>query len=1091
MKTKYISMDMKKLLLGILILLIPAVSVFSQGRFLVRGQVIDASNGEPVIGVNIIEYDDQMRIINGTITDVNGYFTINVRNQNATIGVSSIGYEKQEFNLNGRAELKIELKSESTALEEVVIVGTSTSDPLTGISERNIVSSRVKVDMSESISFGAASAGEALQGKISGVDITSVSGNPGSGASIVIRGLGSLGNSQPLIVVDGIKQNVNTGGFEFASADQEDLGSLVNIAPQDIKSIEVLKDAASTAVWGSEGADGVLLIETYKGSRGKTKFFYNSKLTLNVQPPAIPMLNGDEYIMLQLEEWHNARGVFDLPPEIAYDRDYFDFYNYSANTDWIDEITRTGFQSDQFFKLEGGGDKTLYYASVSYLNDIGTTLNTDFKRITTRLNLDYNISNKLKFTMMFNYTNSLKGDNYSPSSGNDNRRSNIRAMAYRKAPNMSIWEYDPEGYLTGEYFSPIQTYQGSGTQYYNPVAVADLSVFDIENNEVANTFVLNYNVLPWLRFRETISLNYQNTARKYFVPYNAVGAIWIDNNKNEAREQIRNSDRVMTRSQIFINPRINTNHVVSATLMWETSQSKAEYSLLSNSRGPSVDITDPSANTQLNSISSGSSEDRAVGALANFNYTMFDRYIFQSNVRVDGSSKFGVAQRWGVFPSVSAGWRFSSEPFLKNQRILTDGKLRVSWGQAGKQPRNPYDRHAIYNTMTPNQYILRPIIIPTQAQLDNLKWQTVSSWNLGMDLSFLNERINITAEIYDKITYDLLWEGNDKYQIPSTSGYTELKAFNAGSVQNKGWEFYINGLVFKNDNHNLSLNFNVSRNYNTFLEFPTNFENEKDISIGNGQFPRRADEGVPVGSFYGFIYDGVWARDEDVVATNANGNILLDVEGNPLPLTYKEEYEFKGGDAMYRDINHDGKIDLLDVVYLGDSNPDFIGSFGFNYDWKNFNLNTMFFYRVGYQIVNEVALNTEGMLDKDNQSKAVLRRWRTPPPEGEELPDNILPRAYLFHPANNLGSNRYVEDGSFLRLNNIALSYRFSKSFTQKLRLSAFQVSLNMRKLLTFTNYSGQDPEVSQQGSDPFWIGTDNARTPPPKVYTLSINIGF
>jgi TonB-linked SusC/RagA family outer membrane protein len=1091
MNTKFKVLYMKQLLLIFFIGFFTLTASFAQSKFLIRGRITDANTGEAVIGANIIEYDAQKRIINGSITDVNGYFTINTRSSEALLGFSSIGYEKKEVEVNGRSELNIALKSESTELEEVVITAKSTADPLTGMSERNIVSSRVKVDMSESLSMGVASAGEALQGKISGVDITSVSGNPGSGASIVIRGLGSLGNSQPLIVVDGIKQNVNTGGFEFSSADQEDLGSLVNIAPQDIKSIEVLKDAASTAVWGSEGADGVLLIETYKGSRGKTKFFYNSKFTVSVQPPAIPMLNGDEYIMLQLEEWHNARGVFDLPPEIAYDKDYFDFYNYSANTDWISEITRTGITSDQFFKLEGGGEKTLYYASVSYLNDIGTVDNTDFNRITTRLNLDYNISSKLKFTMLFNYTNSLKGDNYSPSTGNDKKRSNIRAMAYQKSPNMSIWEYDPEGNLTGEYFSPIQTYQGTGTQYYNPVAVADLSVNDIQTNEVSNTFVLNYNLASWIRFRETISLNYNNQSRSYFVPYNAVGAIWIDNNKNEAKQNVKNNQNVMTRSQLFFTPRINSTHVISGTLMWETTQSQAEYSILSNNRGPSVDIKDPSANSQWATLQSGSNENRALGALANINYTLKDRYIFQANVRVDGSSKFGTSQRWGLFPSISAGWRFSSESIFENQQFLSDGKLRVSWGQAGKQPNNPYDRHAIYNTMTPNQYILNPIIIPVQVQLDNLRWQTVSSWNVGLDLSFLAEKVNMTAEVYNKITDNLLWEGGDKYQIPTTSGYTELKAYNAGSVQNQGWEVFVNGLVMKRNKQSLSLNFNISRNYNTFLKFPENFENEKDISIGNGEYPRRADEGVPVGSFYGFIYEGVWARDEDVVALNANGEQLMDVYGDPIPLTYNEEYEFKGGDAIYKDVNNDGKIDLLDVVYLGDSNPDFIGSFGFNYEWSRLSFNAMFFYRYGYQIVNEVAINTEGMLGRDNQSKAVLRRWRTPPAPGEELPDNILPRAYLLHPANNLGSDRYIEDGSFMRLNNLSISYRFPQEMAKKLNLNLFQISLNMRKLLTITNYSGQDPEVSQKGSDPFWIGTDNANTPPPKVFTLSINIGF
>lgn len=1074
---------MKNIFLSISILFLVLSVATGQGNFVVRGQVTDAKNGDPVIGVNVIEYNAQKRIIKGAITDVNGYFILNATDANAFIAISSIGYQKQEFNLKSRTRIDIQLESESTKLEEVVIVAKSSADPITGVSERNITSSRVKVDMSESIVMGVVSAGEALQGKVSGVDIMAVSGNPGSGASIVIRGLGSLGNSQPLIVVDGIKQNVNIGDdFSFASADQEDLGSLVNIAPQDIKSIEVLKDAASTAVWGSEGADGVLLIETFRGAKGKTQFFYNLKMTMNIQPPSIPMLSGDEYIMLQLEEWHNARGVFDLPSEIAYDRDYYNFYNYSANTDWIDEITRTGFQTDQFFKLQGGGDKTLYYASVSYLDDAGTILNTDFSRITTRINLDYNISDKLRFTMQFNYTNSLKGDNFTPSGGN-----NIRNMAYMKSPNMSVFEYDADGDPTGEYFTPIETYQGSGTTYFNPVAIGNLSRNDIESNFVDNQFILNYNVFPWLRFRETISLKYSNQKRNYFLPSNAVGATWINTKKNYSRESNLNSNTMMTRSQLFITPRISSEHVISGTLMWETNRYQSEYSLLSNNRGPGVSIQDPAANTQINSLTSSKSENRSLGILASLNYVMKDKYLAQMNVRIDGSSKFGVDQRWGLFPSISFGWRFSNENFLANQKILSDGKLRVSYGQSGKQPRSPYDRHAIYNTLTPNQYIENPIIIPAQVQLVNLKWQTVSSWNIGLDASFLKSRINLTAEVYDKITSDLLWEGRDKYQIPATSGYDALKAYNAGEVQNKGWEVFVNGIILMKEKYRLAADFNISRNINTFLEFPDNFENEKDISIGNGDYPRRADEGVPVGSFYGFLYLGVWPSDEAVIATNSNGDPLLDVLGNPIPLTYREEYEFQGGDAIYADINHDGKIDILDVVYLGDSNPDFIGSFGLNYSWKKLSVNTQFFYRIGYHIVNEVALSTEGMLNKDNQSKAVLHRWRT---QGQDEPD-LIPRAYLYHPANNLGSDRYVEDGSFMRLNSLSISYQLNQNVVKRLKLRLFQVSLNMRKLMTFTNYSGQDPEISQKGTDPFWFGTDNAKTPPPKSFTLSINIGF
>jgi TonB-linked SusC/RagA family outer membrane protein len=1082
MRIRNKSTVLMKLCFSLAILLI-TFSVATAQKIVVRGKVTDSETGEAVIGANIIEYDAQKRIITGTVTDMNGYFTLKASSSNASIGVSSIGYEKQEFKLNGRISLNIKMASKSTKLDGIVITASSSGDPLTGITERNTISSRVKIEMIESTVMGSVSVGEALQGRVSGVDITSVSGNPGSGSSIVIRGLGSLGNSQPLIVVDGVKQNANISpGFSFASANQEDLGSLVNIAPQDIKSIEVLKDAASTAVWGSEGADGVLLIETFKGNKGKTQFFFNSKLTLNVQPPSVPMLNGDEYIMLQLEEWHNARGIFDLPPEIAYDRDYFDFYNYSANTDWIKEITRPGFTSDQFFKLQGGGDKTLYYASVSYLSDVGTVLNTDFRRVTTRVNLDYNISYKLKFTMRFNYTNSLKGDNASPSGGN-----NIRQMAYRKSPNMSVYEYDEEGNLTGEFFTPIETYQGSGRIFFNPVAIANLSMNDIESNYVENQFVLNYNILPWLRFRETISFQYQNQKRKMFIPSNAVGAIWIDDVNNSATEMNYNSNSLSTRSQIFFSPRISSDHVISGMLMWETNQYKGEDATLSNSRGPSANIKDPAANTQTDYLYSYVSQNRSLGGLASLNYTMKDRYLFQMNFRVDGSSKFGSDQRWGLFPSVSVGWRFSSENFLANRSFLTDGKLRLSYGQSGKQPSGPYVRHAIYNTADPNKYIENPIIIPYQVQLVNLKWQTVSSWNLGLDVSFFKSRVSFTAELYNKITSDLLWEGSDKYQLPSSSGYTELMAYNAGKVQNQGWELFLNTIPVMHRKHKLSVSFNVSRNTNTFLKFPENFENEKDISIGNGKYPRRADEGVPVGSFYGFQYMGVWPSDGDVVASNAAGEPLLDVIGEPIPLTFKEEYRFKGGDAIYNDINHDGKIDILDVVYLGDSNPDFIGSLGLNYSWNNLSFNFQFFYRIGYEIVNQVAISTEGMLNKDNQSKAVLWRWRK---TGQNEP-GTLPRAYLYHPANNLGSDRYVEDGSFVRLNNVSISYQLKSQIIKRLRLNMLQFSLNMRKLMTFTHYTGQDPEISPSGTDPFWFGTDNAKTPPPKAFTLSINIGF
>ncbi|MBT6004423.1 MAG: hypothetical protein HOG79_01785 [Prolixibacteraceae bacterium] len=306
-------------------------------------------------------------------------------------------------------------------------------------------------------------------------------------------------------------------------------------------------------------------------------------------------------------------------------------------------------------------------------------------------------------------------------------------------------------------------------------------------------------------------------------------------------------------------------------------------------------------------------------------------------------------------------------------------------------------------------------------------------------------------------------------------------------MTNNGWELMVDFKIIRTKDWLWSVNFNTSQNINSFNKLPENFNSERSTSIGNEQYPLRVVEGEPIGSFFGFRYLGVWASDEDVVARDADGNTLHDSEGRPIPLRYTDSYTFKGGDPIYEDINNDGKIDLNDVVYIGDSNPNFIGGFGTTVKYKNFDFSTSFHYRLGFDIVNGIAMQTEGMNNRDNQSKAVLSRWRV---QGQDE-EGMLPRAYLNHPANNLGSDRYVEKGDFLRLNNVKISYRLSKELCNKIGVRKANIALSTRKLYTFTNYSGQDPEISQDATDPFWIGVDYARTPPPKVYTISIGVGF
>lgn len=1056
------------------------VQLFAQKKHIVRGRIIDKNENETVIGANVIEYDEDNRIINGTITDVNGNFVLEMKDPNHVLRISMIGYETKEVTPDFNNPMVINLVGSKMEIEEVTVTAQAKSfNKLTNIEDRDNASSTVKIDLSEMRDAGFTSASEALQGKVSGLDVLSASGDPGSGSQLVIRGLSSMGNSQPLIVIDGIPQFRVSGDFDLASADQEDISNLINIALQDIKSIEVLKDAASTAVYGSRGADGVLLIETRKGKLGKVKFDYQYKNSINFQPDAIPMLNGNEYIMLQLEQWHNSRGLFDIPPEIAFDKDYADFYNYSENTDWLGAITQNGVTHDHYFSLQGGGQKTRYFTSFSYVDEGGTTINTASQRFSTRVNLDYFLSRKFVFSIQFNYTNNHIQGNLRVGGRN------IRSMAYIKAPNMSIMEYDAFGNLTGEYFTPINSYQGSGSNYYNPVAVAHLGRDDDIRNNLGNTFRIRYSITNWLTFRETVSLQYVGTKEKSFLPYNALGTDWLENSVNRAAETNSNTTSIRTETQLaFDSPFKTDKHVLSGAVTWLTDQFSNEWMVIQGNRIPTTSIQDPAIDGQINWIGTGMGDRRQLGALMNINYKLNDRYMAQLILRADAHSSFGSAHRWGLFKGVSVGWRFSSESVFRSVPWLGESMLRASWGVSGRQPGDPYARFANYNSIGYGNYLTYPVIGPTQLQLNNLRWENISSYDLGLELNLFKNKLFLEADIYQKLTEDLLF---DDYEIPSSTGYDQIKYLNGGKLENRGWELMIDYRIIRSDDWRWSVNFNTSRNLNAFNELPDNFNTEQSTSIGNGEYPKRVIEGEPIGSFFGFKYKGVYPTDEDAIARDSEGNVLRDREGNPIYMTYLGSYTFKGGDARYEDINHDGKIDLNDVIYIGDSNPDFIGGFGTAIRYKNFDFSFNFHYRIGFDIINLVALETEGMSNRNNQSKAVLNRWRV---KGQDEP-GMIPRAYLNHPANNLGSDRYVERGDFLRLNYVKFSYLLNRDIAKKLNLRTMQISLSARKLFTFTHYTGQDPEVGQNASNPFWIGVDRANTPPPQIVTLSFKVGF
>lgn len=1068
---------------------------FGQQKAIIRGRVIDKSDRSPVLGANVLEYDKDSRVVNGEVCNATGDFVLQVKDVNNTIKVSFIGYKTTEIKPDFSKTMIIELESESKVLTTVEVTAQRKVRSLTNLDDRDKASSSVKMDLKDLKESGVLSVTDALQGKVSGLDVLGASGDPGSGSRIVIRGLSSLGNSKPLVVIDGIPQSSfdqysNASNVSLASANAEEIGTVLSIPVNDIKSIEVLKDAASTAQYGSKGADGVLVIETNKGQKGKVQVEYSYKRNMNFERKPIPLLNGDEYIMLQREEMHNAFGFYDLSSDqyrpIAYDKTWENFYNYSQNTNWLAAITQNSVSNDNFIKVSGGGERAKYYTSISYTSENGTTINTSNKMFSTRMNLDYVLSKKLWFNINFTYVNRY------------NQRSldwwlprNVRDMAYIKAPNMSIYEYDQYGNLTGDYFTPATNYQADGGSYYNPVAVCKLGKNDFRQNSLENDFTVSYALAPWLTFVETASLQIAGGKTNVFLPYNALGLDWLDYRTNIGAEQNQIDQSFKTMTQFSYNaPFTNKRHSLSGVVTWSTDDQRSEYMQVQNTRTPSVQLQDPSTYGMPSYLGSNITGNRFLEGVISANYKFDDKYLLQLILTEDAATAFGTNHRWGTFYGASAGWRFAKENFLKESILGSESKLRLDYGKVGRQPSNQYAKYAIYSAyqdvggQTHSTYINYNNVVPQQVQLSNLVWESTYSTTLGLDLYLFKDRLTINAEIYDKKTKDI---SNANYGIPHSSGFDKLLFFNGGEMDNKGWEVMGDYFIVKKSDFSIDFRFNISRNQNTFVKFAPNFNNVASMTVNTGEYPKIVLPGRPLGSFYGFKYLGVYTSDADAVAKNADGQIIRDNSGAPVPMTYKGTYVFRGGDAKYADINHDGVIDLNDVVYLGNANPKYFGGFGPYFKYKGFNFSMDFVFRTGFDIVNMTALNTQGMDGKNNQSTAVLRRWRA---QGQDQPD-MLPRAYYGSPANNLGSDRYVEKGDYLKLLTVQFGYSFNAKACQKLHLSRLGINFSARRIATFTNYSGVDPEIAPNAADPFFMGADNANTPQPRVYSMAVTVGF
>lgn len=1068
-----------------MIMLLCSVSMIAQNK-VITGTVSEVlgSSKEPIMGANVVLVNSQGRYVRGAVTDMNGNYNLQVPadSKNLKLKVTYIGMKPQTVNYTGQTHLNFTLENAATVKEVTVTGQRGSRDPM-GISRMEQTSSVQKLDLSEIVETSpVTSVEEALQGQIAGLDI-SLGGDPGASSSIRIRGTSSLSSSnEPLIVIDGVPQEVDiSDDFNFSTANAEDFGALLNIAPANIESIEVLKDASATAIYGTKGANGVLLINTKRGAMGKTKFSFSSKFTFKQEPESIPLLNGAQYVSLMQDElWNaaNAKGLGSASnemdmlfnnAELNYDPTYRYYDEYNVDTDWLEAVKRNAIITDNNFSMTGGGEKAVYKLNLGYYDEQGTTRGTGVQRLSAGMKITYNFSDRLRVRTDFNFTNTNKDANV---------LSNARSIAMNKMPNLSPYYIDDvTKQSTGVYFTPESDFQGGYSSNYNPVAMVNEGYNKTTQRNEKMTITLEYDFPFHLQYQGWVSMNMTTTKNKKFLPLEATGVLWNNSNANQSTDATSDAFSLQTENKLIYNNTFAEKHKIIATALMKTADSQS-FSYSSVTRGnASANLSDPVVGSVVASSGSGNSERRSMSLIGQAVYSFDNRYVLRGTINYEGNSTMGKSKRWGTFPAFGAAWNIDQEHFWSDaiKQWLNTAKLRLGYGWSGSSPSGASIYLGAYKSL--GQYMNMSAIVPDRMQLDNLKWETTREMDFGIDLRLFN-KLNVTFDYYDKETSDMLLKDTS---LPVTTGYSSVKYINSGKMSNKGVELRFDYEVFRNKDWTVSVNANVSRNINKVKELPSTWKYE-NYSFGNGNYALRIVENAPVGTFYGYRYLGVYQNTEETYARNAAGDVMYDWQGKVITMKNGTEQVYPG-DAKYEDVNHDGVINENDIVYLGNANPKFFGGGGFQVRWKYFTLTTFFYGRYGQKVINGARINLENMRGKANQSTAVLHRWRS---EGDQTD---IPRALYGMGYNYLGSDRFVEDASFIRLKTLSLSFNCPKNWLKNLGITRLNIFATGYDLFTWTDYKGQDPEVRMPS--PTSLVKDTATTPVSKRFAFGVNLDF
>ena len=1028
-----------------------------QAQTSATGVVKDAT-GEPLIGVTVAVKGQK----GGTVTDFDGNFSVKAKSGDVLV-FSYIGYKAQEVKYIGKP-LEVTMKDDNALLDEVVVVGYGT------MKRSDITGSTVSVTGDELKKTIATSVDQALQGKAAGVAVSTNSGAPGGGISVSIRGTNSLNGNEPLYIIDGIAISGQTDGNSSA---------LSSINPGDIVSMEILKDASATAIYGSRASNGVVIIKTKQGEAGKTRLSYEGYLGIQTIPRFLDMMNLQEFARfynarVALLGW-GERGEF-ADPDIL-----------GPGTDWQREIFQTALMHNHSVSVSGGHGDTKFAATGSYTNQDGIAIGTSFNRFTVRANLE----TKVAKWMTVGLNSSLARYKRENSIENDYDYDGVGVIrtALRQFPEVPVRNPD------GSY--GVVSQNQTGTYYSNPVADAMMKENYRKGLDASVNVWASIDPLPGLNIRVEYGTNYSYNNRYKFTPVYDYDYFTQSSSGERGSSNSRYSSfktyATYTKQIKQHNLSLMLGHEAQDGSYEDLSGSRTGYKFNSVHELPAGD-----SNTAKNSSSVG--EYAIESYFGRLNYNFDDRYLLTATLRADGSSTFGPNNRWGYFPSVALAWRASQESFLKDVSWLSNLKLRLGWGLVGNQGAGNYAYGA---TMGAVSTIWGTGYVQSSYPNADLKWEKTNSWNVGLDLSLFKNRIELIIDAYYKKTDNMLVQAT----LPSyATGAISAPWVNVGAMENKGFEFTLNTVNISNKflTWKTGITFSLNRNKVTSLYTESaTLPGELD-----GKLYTMTTEGNPVAQFYGYKVKGMFTTEDDFYAKDKNGDYLLDENGNkkvvalPTGKTVKEN-EIWYGDYIWEDLNGDGVIDEQDRTNIGNPHPKF--TFGLNntITWKDFDLTVFINGSVGNKIYNYLVqenampTNNSGMMAICND----YARVELIDPDGERTLQNMhvtnagsakVQRITPYNANdNNRQSDRFVEDGSYLRVKNIALGYNLPRKWLQKVGIESVRVYCNIQNAFTITGYDGYDPEIGSYNQNVKLTGIDFARYPSQRIYTFGMNVNF